>query len=396
MTTAVLLDHVSAYAAAVRSHLADLSPEQVEDLTDGLEADLAEALEDPTGAVATGEIPIGRAGAVQGSGALIDLTLRFGPAAAYAAELRAAAGVADAPAASTGVAQLGRSLTGLRERIVARARATASRPGVAALADFAVALRPVWWLVRGWVWFVLVIWVLRGFLGFSLSQGLLPTTAGAWLLLALTAAVSVQWGRGRLARPAVLHWAATGGNVLAVVLALPLAAAAWGLVSDRIDVSPTVSYVEVPVYEQAPPQDGVWVDGMQVSNLFVYDAEGEPLTGVQLFDDRGREVRTVADDVWATWALPGVAEPWRFLPARDDAGRDRWNVYPLLGSPVGDWAEPPELALLPGATASAPPAPFAKAPAVRVGTADEGVDGEGAGGSGGAGSVLSGGEPAVP
>ena len=60
MSTAVLLDHVSAYAAAVRSHLAYLSPEQVEDLTYVLEADLAEALEDPRGAVVTGEIPIAR------------------------------------------------------------------------------------------------------------------------------------------------------------------------------------------------------------------------------------------------------------------------------------------------------------------------------------------------
>ena len=102
MTAAVLLDHVSAYAAAVRSHLADLSPEQVDDLTDGLEADLAEALEDREGPVVTGEIPIGRAAVDAGipsppdgaaGSAVIDLTRRFGPAAAYAAELRAAAGL---------------------------------------------------------------------------------------------------------------------------------------------------------------------------------------------------------------------------------------------------------------------------------------------------------------
>ncbi|NCT91193.1 hypothetical protein GXB85_09550 [Cellulomonas sp. APG4] len=393
MTTAVLLDHVSAYAAAVRSHLADLSPEQVDDLTDGLEADLAEALEDPTGAVATGEIPIGRVGAVQGSGALIDLTRRFGPAADYAAELRAAAALVPAPTAASGARQLGRSLVGLGERTAARARAVASRPGVAALAGFTLALRPVWWLVRGWVWFVFVIWLLRGFLGFTMSQGLLPTTAGAWLLLALTTTVSVQWGRGRLVRPTVLHWAATGGNVLAVVLALPLAVAAWGLVSDRIDVSPRVSYVEVPVYEQAPPQDGVWVDGMQVSNLFVYDADGGPLTGVQVFDDRGREVRTIGDDPWATWALPGVAEPWRFLPAQDDAGRDRWNVHPLLGAPAGEWEEGgSEPTLLTGATASTPPVPFAKAPSVTGDQAGDGVEGSG----GAATTVLSGGEVGAP
>ncbi|MFP3714969.1 hypothetical protein [Puerhibacterium sp. TATVAM-FAB25] len=47
MTTGNLLDaHVRGYAQAVRLHLADLGPEVVEDLTDGLEADLAEALAD--------------------------------------------------------------------------------------------------------------------------------------------------------------------------------------------------------------------------------------------------------------------------------------------------------------------------------------------------------------
>lgn len=376
--------------------VADLSPEQVEDLTDGLEADLAEALEDPRGAVATGEIPIGRAGAVQGSGALIDLTRRFGPADEYAAELRAAAGVAAPPSPVSGAAQLGRSVAAVRTGLVARGRELAARPGVAALAGFAIALRPLWWLALGWVWFVLVVWVLRGFLGFSLSRGLLPTTAGAWLLLALTAVVSVQWGRGRLARPAVLHWAATGGNVLAVVLALPLAAAAWGLVSDRIDASPTVSYVEVPVYEQAPPQDGGWVDGMQVSNLFVYDADGEPLTGVQVFDDRGCEVRTTTDGELSVWSLPGVAEPWRFVPAQDDSGRDRWNVYPLLGAPASSWDEAagPMPELLPEASASTPPVPFAKAPAVTVGPADDVPEGAGNGGT--AGTVLSGADTPAP
>jgi len=37
---------VTAYAAAVRRALADLGPDQVEELTDGLEANLADALAD--------------------------------------------------------------------------------------------------------------------------------------------------------------------------------------------------------------------------------------------------------------------------------------------------------------------------------------------------------------
>lgn len=57
-TSHTVLDHVRSYAAQVRDHLADLAPEQVEDLTDGLEADLAEALADSAGPVATGEVPV--------------------------------------------------------------------------------------------------------------------------------------------------------------------------------------------------------------------------------------------------------------------------------------------------------------------------------------------------
>ncbi|RMI02417.1 HAAS signaling domain-containing protein, partial [Cellulomonas triticagri] len=71
---------VADYAAEVRTHLADLPQDQVDDLTDGLEADLADALADPTGRPA--DMPPG-------------LTARFGAPAEYARELRAAAGLPD-------------------------------------------------------------------------------------------------------------------------------------------------------------------------------------------------------------------------------------------------------------------------------------------------------------
>ena len=62
-------DDVGAYVAAVRARLDDLAPEEVEELTGGLEADLAEAL------AGFDETP----------------RQRFGDPAAYADELRAAA-----------------------------------------------------------------------------------------------------------------------------------------------------------------------------------------------------------------------------------------------------------------------------------------------------------------
>ena len=52
---------------------------------------------------------------------------------------------------------------------------------------------------------------------------------------------------------------------------------------------------------------------------------------------RRRPVRTTTDEGWSTWSLPGVTEDWNFLPATDEDGRTRWNVYPLLGAPNADF-----------------------------------------------------------
>ena len=85
---------------------------------------------------------------------------------------------------------------------------------------------------------------------------------------------------------------------------------------------------------QETPMDGVVVDGMQVSNLFVYDAEGNPLSDVQVYDDRGRPVRTTYDDGEEQYWFPEGTEPWSFVSRVDADGRSRWNVYPLQGAPT--------------------------------------------------------------
>lgn len=108
-----------------------------------------------------------------------------------------------------------------------------------------------------------------------------------------------------------------------------------------------------------------------MSNLFVYDADGNPLDDVQIYDDRGRPVRTTTDDGWGSWSLPGVSGPWNFVAAQDDEGRARWNVYPLRGAPTEsfDWDSYYEggdetVQLLDGETVRTPPRPFAKAPSL--------------------------------
>jgi hypothetical protein len=344
---------VHRYAAEVRRQLGDLPPDQVEDLTDGLEADLADALAD---------------GPPTEEGAAVDVAARFGSPGAYARELRAAAGIpdgADAPA-KPWPERVQRLRAG-----AARAGATVRRqPWVEPVASAATELRPLWWVARAWIgyqvmmWLViqsdLLLWHIRP------ERDGMPNRALHWVLLLGLVIISVQWGRGRWGAgqlPRLSRWV----TVAALLLVVPVG---WFTYESRF-YGPEVSdvrYVEVPA--AAPvPEDGVWVDGMQVSNLFVYDADGAPLSDVQVYDDRGRAVRTTTDDGWGAYELPGVRGTWAFVPAHDEDGRRRWNVYPLLGAPYEefDWNAPNATGtvedLLP-TEPRVPPRPFAQAPAV--------------------------------
>ena len=384
-TGSAVLDHVRAYAAQVRAHLADLAPEQVEDLTDGLEADLAEALADDARAAATRDIPVvGTDAAAVGARAqasLPDLTGRFGPAAAYAADLRAAAGLGEA-ASGRRPGRLGRALV---RGVPVRARAAARRlvvatessirpllgtPAGMALSDLAALLRPAWWVMRGWLWFVLlrgVLDVMAGGLNDVATLGrFVPTSAGGWLLAVVALLGSLEVGRRHLPRGTWQRGLALGLSTLAL-LTFPWAVTeARRVVAEAVAASDAVEYVEVQVPVPAEPEDGVYVDGMLVSNLFVYDAAGNPLERVQIFDDRGRAVRTTYDGGWQLWSLPGVAEPWRFVSATDVDGRERWNVYPLRGAPGAAWDEGGAgPSLIEGEALRTPPPPFAKAPALQ-------------------------------
>jgi hypothetical protein len=341
---------VGEYAASVRRHLADLPADQVDDLTDGLEADLADALADDAG----------------DGGDRRDLAQRFGPPADYALELRSAAGLPDpgpaAPAARP--SDLSRLVTAVRSRARAAGAALDRQPWWPAVRNFLVVLRPVWWLLRAWsVYQVLV--VVSG----SRSSWV-PYDLGTVLLFTVLAILSVQWGRGYWL-PRRLGRLPVATSVAAVVL-LPVAVseARNGETQGAFESG----YDQAYAYQE-PQQDGVWVDGMQVSNLFVYDSAGNPLDDVQVYDDRGRAVQTVQDDGWGSYELPGVMGTWSFVPATDEDDRRRWNVYPLLGAPYEefDWENPealrPEELLT--TDPRVPPRPFAKAPAVVPRDAEE-------------------------
>ena len=102
-------------------------------------------------------------------------------------------------------------------------------------------------------------------------------------------------------------------------------------------------------------------------------------TDVQVYDDRGRPVRTTYDEGHGLYWFPEAAEPWSFVSRTDADGRARWNVYPLRGAPTSQFTYADDgVQVLPvGTNASTPPWPFAKAPALDA-PADAAIGAEGA------------------
>lgn len=316
ITDTPLGSDVADFAARVRAELADLAPDQVDDLTDGLEADLAEAWAD--------RLTRSCDGATRSdgpSGTANDATALFGPPAAYAAELRAAAGldprvVRRRPGLRGRVGALvtapWRGAVSRAQRLLARLRSTRWWPPVE---DLLVALRPMWWVLRGWI----VAHLLLQVSGIERNgPWWVPETFVGWVVLVAAVVASAQWGRG---------WWQVGGRWHRVLVVLNAVAVVAGVVFVSWLPGRETEYVDV---EMGPLQDGVVVGGEYAENLFVYDAQGEPVAGAQVFDQAGRPVTLGIDSIGAAEHWDGSdALQWRLGGARAD-GTGVWNAYPLL------------------------------------------------------------------
>jgi hypothetical protein len=289
-TTTLPGTEVDAFAAAVRTALADLPPDDLDELTDGLEADLAERVDE--------------------SGA--DL----GDPAAYAEELRAAAGYPPRSART----HLGDALPDLRtlpQEIRRRWKGTIqSRPIVASIAAFFVALRPVWWVLRG-----LVLWVL--------IAGMLGRGTNLWPIAVVLVVFSVVLGRGWMSGRGWVRW------ILRVVSAVAIIAApfvlAWGVAQWNNGYYAFNYMVEDGGYD---PGLGLTQNGQQVDNIFAFDAEGKPIDQVQLFDQNGKPLNITVDTSAAWW---DAQDGSMLVPSGEVPGRAGWNVYPLAH--VNDWSD---------------------------------------------------------
>lgn len=289
MTTSTVAPEIVSFAHAVRQALSDLPTDEVDDLTEGLEADLAESLAE-------------------------DLRRTLPDPVAYAAELRLAAGLPEP------TIQMSR---GSRARLadtwrVAREGITATinrNPVLQSAADLADALRPLWWAGRAW----LATWLLAAF--FGMERGYWFDGAW-WLVFAGLTVVSAQWGRGRWQFSGV-SGVVLAGNVIAVIALLPVLNAAQ---------SSGPSYGDYDAGFEAGsdsaggapgtdvPGEGLSMDGQPLENVYAYDAAGNKLTGVQLFDVDGKPLlpyRNVDD----TSILQ--------TPVTLESGVQVYNVYPL-------------------------------------------------------------------
>ena len=300
-TSAPTNAQVVAFAAAVREALSDLPSDAIDELVDGLEADLSEQAADSAA------------------------DFQFGDPDDYAAELRSAAGLPDRAhlkgAGRQGVQDYLRRLDELDRRVWQRIRT--DRFG-GWLIDTLIALRPVWWVARGWVLYIM----LAPLIGADSNTFFLPgSNLGEWMLLTALVLLSVQWGRGRWARTKFLQVART---IVSIVTAIALP---FLLVAAANSVQQAIDYAYI-VENTVPP--GMAVDGERVRNIYAYDAGGNPIDAVQLFDQNGNPLTTVgtcqSPDSRFDECLFGGEES---VPVALEEGRQNiWNVFPLQEAPA--------------------------------------------------------------
>lgn len=306
---------VAEFVAKVRARLADLSDEQRDDLLGGLEADICELVDD--------------------GGSVAEL----GDPRAYADELRAAAGVVPErrsgarrrrlPAVPTRESVTG-WLDGWHERWD---RWMASRNGTAQSWEVLQTLRPAWWVLRAWV-----------------AVQMLDLATGPWeyatliprfgndltgpVLLAGAVVGSVLMGQRKVWPASHAHM-----SVLARVVLLGLNALAIMWTPVVVDDFPSASTVNDYAHPNASgmfgpyKQPGLQNDGRTVRNVFAYDAEGNPLQGVQLYDQTGKPLAVDPHSVYRVRYAGRTPVVYSWMNGEQKA----WNAYPLPVRFAGGW-----------------------------------------------------------
>ena len=310
MTATAHGDQIASYLDGVRAAMSDLPDETRDELLEDLPDHLAEVLAEDAGT----------------------LEERLGTPEAYAAELRAAAGMgaAAAPANSSGLRRLRDGL--------ARLDVTAGRLlGYGRASQLWLLMRPGWWVLRGYLAGVLILHVIFTARDRSQWLPLGDSSAIAWLLvIGASVVLSVRVG---LATPRLKPWLRTAVAIGAVGL-----------------LAFAVAEINRVFYLQPPTMAADVTYGNGITDIYPYDANGRPLTGVVLYDQNGTRLT--------------LGDPWRCIKPQAYSGPDdpalrgqlsyRWGEpefkYPLC-PPEGWQPSPPATTPTPSAGPTPSPSP---------------------------------------
>jgi hypothetical protein len=256
------------------------------------------------------------------------IVVRLGPPAAYAADLRAAAGL---PARGGGARP---ATVGLRQRLDGVLATPAVRrvvPAAREVRRLLGDLRPAWWVLRGYL-LVLVPCLLErdGVRDFPVPAPLGSDELGLLLVVAAVAG-SVALGRRRLPRPLGLLVGVLGAALVLSSLVV------WQSSGISRGDSSEVALTSAP-YQALDPYPLTSRYG-PVTDVLPYAADGTPLEGVLLFDQDGRPLQVGFQQWWADGcarvleqprATDGVPVPYSF-PQSYVLDPARVNLY---GGPV--------------------------------------------------------------
>ena len=259
------IDHIeiAAYLTGVSAALSDLDTDERDDLLADIHAHLTE---------------VAREGG--------SLTARLGPPDAYAAELRAAAGMPEAVKAP------GPSLTA---RLATARAALASHDLVGRTAELARTLAPIWWLVRGYVAAVVLARIVDGE-GWSTRHPWIPHVHGSGTLglavVVVLVGASIAVGLRR-PRAAAVRTTLVLANLALIVVAVPLASRindGYGRISAS-EVNERLNREAILISQnQASAQSGLANNGGPIQNIYPYSRDGKLLLDVLLYDEFGKPI----------------------------------------------------------------------------------------------------------
>ncbi|WP_435298406.1 hypothetical protein [Timonella sp. A28] len=326
----VLINYVSYYAAQVRGALTDLQLEVVDDLTEGLEADLIDAMNESPDVKGPEEL------------ALADLIERFGQPRDYAQELRSAAGLGDLQADPHVPGQPQTFFQKVRARQVAFVDLMNTLPWWIAVRDFFVLLRPAWWLLRGWIIFYVAVFFEK-----NLESVPFPDDFTHVLLLISLLVGSVLVGRftARGSITLVKRIIALFLNLVAIValafIANQLYSSEYSLWHEN-STSDNSDYAYWAGYDDALAQSSYVVPESQrardtqislagATNLFVYDAEGSLVEDARIVTQEGKPVDAATFPIRVNRATDDI----EMIVQRSDVyGRKVSNVFPAATTSI--------------------------------------------------------------